>query len=961
MGERSDQVKAIFLKAIEEHTQQHWPAFLDDACAGDTLLRSEVEKLLRAQAELGSFHEAQQATLPATSDVAVTERPGAIIGAFTLRERIGEGGMGVVYRAEQQQPVRRLVALKIIKPGMDTAQVIARFDAERQALALMNHPNIAKVLDAGPTNSGRPYFVMELVEGVSITEFCDQNRLTPEARLKLFIDVCHAIQHAHHKGIIHRDVKPSNVLVTPHDGVPVVKVIDFGIAKALDQKLTEQTFFTSHGQLIGTPAYMSPEQADMSELDIDMRSDVYALGVLLYELLTGTTPLDDKRLCEVGFAELHRLIREAEAPRPSARLASVGDAATELAANRGSDVKRLTRLLFGDLDLIVMKALEKDRARRYATPGSLADDIERYLRGEAILARPPSAMYKAKKFAQRHRATALVGFAMAAALMVGAAVAVWQAVAATRASNKASTALVAETKAKESAQSESAKSQAVLEFVEGHVLSMARPEGHGGLGGDASLRRTLAAAVPYVAQSFKDQPLIEARLRMTLGTSFWYLGDGQPAAEQYSAARDLYAKHCGPNHPDTLRAMTGLAKSYYAMGRHADAATLCEETLALQNAQLGPDHPDTLASRITLASIYVRLRRHADALALHEETMALQKAILGTDHPDMLLSMNILASIYCALDRHADSLQLHEETLALRRDKLGWDHPDTLISMNNVAASYSVVGRHIDALHLYEEALALQKTKLGPDHPDTLQTMFNLAITYVALGRKTDALTLREETLALHTAKLGPDHPRTLMSMNAVAWSYADVGRHDEALKLYEKALARQKATLGPDHSDTLLSMSGVAYNLVQLDRDAEALPVIDECLRHATEANVTPQLLTSLIDLRLRHFQKARDAAGCRESAEMWENLKRIDIECLYKAACIRAVTAAVLHSEDTSGTIDRQANTEAERALVWLKKAVAAGYKDAAQIKQDKDLSFLRDREDFAKLMTMLARAQD
>ncbi len=359
--------------------------------------------------------------------------PGSVIGLYKLLQKIGEGGFGAVYMAEQEQPVRRKVALKIIKAGMDTSEVIARFESERQALAIMDHPNIARVFDAGSTESGRPYFVMELVKGVPITEFCDRNHFSPEQRLRLFIDVCHAIQHAHHKGVIHRDIKPSNVLVTLHDGTPVVKVIDFGVAKAITQKLTERTLFTAFGQMIGTPAYMSPEQAEMSGLDIDTRSDVYSLGVLLYELLTGTTPLEAKRLREAGYVEMQRLIREVNPPRPSTRLSSLGDSATVTAGNRGLDVKRLVSLLSGDLDWIVMKALAKERNRRYDTPATFAEDVERYLRREAILARPPSAAYKFRKFAERNRVAVAASAAVIAALVAGAAIATWQAVAASRA------------------------------------------------------------------------------------------------------------------------------------------------------------------------------------------------------------------------------------------------------------------------------------------------------------------------------------------------------------------------------------------------------------------------------------------------------------------------------------------------------------------------------------------------
>jgi eukaryotic-like serine/threonine-protein kinase len=788
MSDQANQAKAIFLAAIDEHASEQWPVFLDQACAGDVPLRAEVEKLLRAQAAIGSFHEAPRSALAATVDEPITERPGTIIGPYKLLEQIGEGGFAFVFMAEQQEPIRRKVAIKVLKPGMDTKQVIARFESERQALALVDHPNIARVLDAGTTAAGRPYFVMELVKGVPITEFCDKNQLAPEARLRLFIDVCHAIQHAHHKGVIHRDVKPTNVLVTLHDGEPVVKVIDFGVAKALVQKLTERTLFTNYGQMIGTPAYMSPEQAEMSGLDIDTRSDTYALGVLLYELLTGTTPLEGKRLREAGYAELPRLIRE-EAPRPSTRLSSLGNAATVLAGNRGLDVKQLAELLASDLDWVVMKALEKDRNRRYDTPGSFAEDVERYLRREAILARPPSTVYKVKKFVQRHRAAVLTGSAMAAALLAGAAVATWQAVVATNAKRDADAAAAAEKAAKEKAQVRQAETTAVLHFVESRILAAARPERQGGELGGVTLRRAVDAALPFVEKDFTDQPLIEARLRMTLGQTYWYLGEAAIAADQCQIARTLYIKQLGPNHPETLRSMHNIARSYHALGRYAEA------------------------------------------------------------------------------------LKLNEETLELRIVKLLPGHPDTLRSMHNLAKSYHAVGRHADALKLREETLALRQLKLGPGHRETLR------------------------------------------------------------------------------------SMAALAESLVTLGRGSEAVPIIDECFRRAASKPCCQRdLLPAVMDVRLRHFEKTGDAAGCRQTAEMWENLKRTDADSLYNAARMRAVTAAVLRAADKSPAGGQQADAEADRAMVSLRQAVAAGYKNAAQAKQDKDLDALRDRGDFTKLVTAL-----
>jgi tetratricopeptide (TPR) repeat protein len=816
--------------------------------------------------------------------------------------------------------------------------------------------------------------------------------------------------------------------------------------------------------MLGTPAYMSPEQAEMSGLDIDTRSDIYSLGVLLYELLTGTTPLEAEQLRAAGYAEMQRLIREQDPPRPSTRLSSLGDSAAVMAGNRGLDVRQLAKILAGDLDWVAMKALEKDRNRRYSTPGTFAEDIERYLRHDAILARPPSRAYRIRKFARRNRAAVFTAAAMTALLLAGTAVSTWQAVRATRAETAATAAATAEGKAKgeaviaavaerqakedavareAEAKAREAETKAVLAFVENRIIAAARPgRQEGGLGREVTLRKAIEAALPSVVQSFPNQPLIEARLRQTLGKSFYYLNDPKTALEQAVAARALYSRHRGPDDPDTLTSMNLQAACYESQGQTAQALKLREETLALRQARLGPDHPETLKSMNNLAVSYYHLGRYAECLKLHEETLALRKAKLGPDDPETLGSMENLATIYSDLGRHREALKLNEETLALRKAKLGPDHPETLNSMGDLAVKYQHLGRLPDALRLQEQTLALQKTNLGPDHSDTLRTMTNLAncynllgrwgdaikldeetlalkkaklgpdhpytlvsmlnladhyqelnrqtdalnlslqalplcraklgpdhpntlkimillaATYDALGRHAEALKLNQETLALCKAKLGPDHPDTLTNMHNLANCYAALGRPADALGLHQQTLALRKAKLGSDHRDTLLSMQAVAASLVAVHRGAEAVPVIDECVRLAAGKFVDPRMIPEVFDLRFRHFEKTKDATCCRQTAELWDKLNRTDHDSLYKAACFRAATASLLRAADKSPEAAREVDAESNRAMIRLRQAVAAGYKDAAHMKKDIDLDSVRGREDFKKLVANLER---
>ncbi|HWX19694.1 MAG TPA: protein kinase [Candidatus Binatia bacterium] len=513
---------ALFEAALELPSGQR-EAYLEQASTGDPDLLRRVRALLRAT-ENGADFLTPIASNPAPTLPAI-EKPGDRIGRYKLLEPIGEGGCGIVYMAEQEEPIRRKVALKVIKLGMDTRQVIARFEAERQALALMDHPNIARVYDAGTTAAGRPYFVMELVRGVRITDYCNNKRLPLRKRLELFSQVCQAVQHAHQKGIIHRDLKPSNILVTVNDGEPVPKVIDFGIAKATSgERLTDKTVFTAFHQFMGTPAYMSPEQADLTSVDIDTRSDIYTLGVLLYELLTGQTPFDVNELLQAGLDEMRRTLREKEPARPSTRLSTLGaDQLTATARLQGLEPPRLISLVRGDLDWIVLKCLEKDRARRYATANALLTDIQRHLSNEPVTARPRSRVYEFQKTVRRHQ----VGFAAAAAVMaalfLGLGVATWS--------------LLKEKQARRRADTEAAKSFQTARFLEDMLRGIDPKTAQER--DTTLLRDLLGRSAERVSRDLTNQPLVEAHLENTLGNIYAALGEFQNAEQMARSALAL--------------------------------------------------------------------------------------------------------------------------------------------------------------------------------------------------------------------------------------------------------------------------------------------------------------------------------------------------------------------------------------------------------------------------------------
>ncbi|MBI3410874.1 MAG: serine/threonine protein kinase [Planctomycetes bacterium] len=825
MNAFEDNARSIFLAALERAPDQ-WPAFLDEACGDNAELRARVDQLLHSHQAIGSIHaignihgggaEKQDGT----RDQSMAERPGAVIGPYKLLQQIGEGGFGTVFMAEQTQPVQRKVALKVIKPGMGGRQVIARFEAERQALAMMDHVNIARVLDAGTTESGLPYFVMELVHGVPITKYCDDNQLTPRERLELFVPVCQAIQHAHQKGIIHRDIKPSNVMVTLYDGKPVPKVIDFGVAKATEQKLTERTLFTQYGTMVGTLEYMSPEQAEMSGLGADTRSDIYSLGVLLYELLTGSTPLSHKRLKEAAYAEILRMIKEEEPPKPSTRLSDSGEALASISAHRHMEPAKLTKLVKGELDWIVMKCLEKDRNRRYETANGFAADVQRYLDDEPVLACPPSAVYRLGKFVRRNRGQVIVVAVVLLCLIGGMVGTTWGLIRAINAEEQA------KDDAKKAKRSDE-EARAVLGFFQERVLSALRPKGlEGGLGKDATIRDALDAAEPEIEKAFAGQPLAEATIRDTLATSYWHLGENEVAIRQYERALALRRQALGPNHRDTLMSMNNLANAYGDAGRIADSLALHEQTLRERRAQLGPEDIDTLESLNNLGMFYIDAGRPAEAVPLLEESFRKAKAKLGPDHVDSLSGMGNLVRGYVEAGRPTEALPLALEVVERCTLKLGLDHPGTLIARQNLALTYRDMGRLSEALPLFEDVRNRAEAVVGGDHPGALSGMYFLGVAYQCMGRLDDAGPLLAETLKRCRAKIGSDHRKTLMVIAALAATYEEAGELGKAEPLGQELVSGTRRRLGLDHPDTNAALTQLSLILVKQHKLDDAEPL---------------------------------------------------------------------------------------------------------------------------------------
>jgi serine/threonine protein kinase len=903
--------ESIFAQALEFKSPTERAAFLDRACGDNQALRAEVEALLRAQHRSGDVLDLPENAPNSTVKLA-SEAPGTVIGLYKLMEQIGEGGMGLVFVAEQQRPVRRKVALKLIKPGMDTRQVIARVEAERQALALMDHPNIAKILDGGTTASGRPFFVMELVKGIPITQFCDESRLTTRERLELFVPVCQAVQHAHHKGIIHRDLKPSNVMVISHDGTPVIKVIDFGVAKAVGQQLTEKTVYTQFTQLVGTPLYMSPEQAGQSGLDVDTRTDIYALGVLLYELLTGTTPFTKERFHEAAYEEMRRIIREEEPPRPSTRISTlVGQAATTFSTQRKSDPKHLSQLFRGELDWIVMKCLDKDRNRRYETANALAADVQRYMHDEPVQACPPSASYRLRKFARKYRTLLRAVAAFVVLLVLAAAVSTWQAVRAT----------LAEEQALKDRDRAEASFRMARDSVDRFFTQVSQNPKLKAVGMEEFRRDLLQNAKEFHERFIREQ-FETPGVRHDLGLAHLRLAEIERELGNYPAAEQSATK----------------------------AVTIL---VALADAQ--PDRPeyrrDLADVHATLGLVYSDSARWDKAEAAYGRAVAIQEKQVAaqpeSSHHRYPLAKTLSNSAFTLLrnnnrvDAAAMKLRQALEVLngAREDDAPGLERQSLLAEIHMNLGQVSLIkGRYDEAQTALNEAVRLYRELVRARPVAGTQDKQALARSQAVLGRAyTQSSKLQKAEEAQQQAiqnfeKLAREHPDVQVFAYDLGRCYQELGYTADKDGRPEEARARYDKAIG--------ILEGVLSKGYMFAQEVAMTARIGRAATFSAEAN----------------HARATDEA---EALAKEQNLSAVHV---YDIACLFSRSAAAAERDPKLSPADRTRLKAryADRAMDFLRDALARGYRHPIAMRTDIDLDPLRSRDDFRKLIIALEAEQ-
>lgn len=853
---------------------------------------------------------------------------GSQIGSYKLLRKLGEGGFGLVFLAEQISPVQRHVALKILKPGMNSEEIISRFQSERQALALMEHPHIARVFDAGtvedqgdwgneptllleshfswnqpvgPRRAGRPYFVMEWVDGLSITKYCDQLRLSVDERLRLFTTVCHAVQHAHQKGIIHRDLKPSNVLVASSDGVPIPKVIDFGLAKALNQCLTDSPLLTSFGQVVGTPAYMSPEQADGGCWDIDTRSDIYSLGVLLHELLLGCTPVDQSFARRMGMGQLARFLAEQEPLRPSVKLEKMHDLASAIATLRDTTPVQLVRRLRLDLDWIILKTLSRERERRYESVGALVAEIERHLRNEPIQARPPSIAYKLAKFLHRHRTAAAASLLVLVSMILGTAGAAWQAWRATEAEARAidnsnkmrqqrDRAQLAEKladdrkrdieKERDRVREEKQIAQAVQDFLQNKLLNQAFVENQADtllhLGKPLAnakynptvlelLNRAADELAPdKIATNFPNQPLVQAQLLQTVGKTYHKLGEYQRALTFIRRAQELRIPILGEDHQDTLLGLFQIALILTEMDDKSESLHITKEIRDRLQRLQRQDSELYWEATTNQALILHRMGRLHEALELQEAVLDYQRRTRQETNPTTLSAQYQLALILGDLGKIAESLKILNQVAQGRAKVFGENHPNTLLTYISLAASHSQNNNPAECVRLLEPRREKFVALYGPKHFYSLILNNNLALAYGSTGRLKESIALLEQIQPEFDRRLGVNHAYSITLLNNLAGSYWQDEKYSRAVEIFEQLLPRCRAAIGDDHPNTFLVAFNLAVNYRDVGRNEEALQLFDYWLPRAIAT--------------LEHDQYSLQL-GYRMALVTYERLRRFDL----------------------------------------------------------------------------------
>lgn len=827
------------------------------------------DHLLRNVREIPDLHfsahqtiEAKRSASPTSESesggvfVSVAPGIGAKIGPYTLLEVLGEGGLGTVYLAQQDQPVRRRVALKVIKAGMDTKEVVRRFEAERQALAVMDHPNVAKVFDGGATPDGRPYFVMEHVAGQPVTEYSDTAKLNLTDRLALFIGICEAVQHAHQKGIIHRDIKPSNVLVSVQDGRAIPKVIDFGIAKAINQRLAEETIHTQHGMFIGTPEYMSPEQAAAVSTDIDTRTDIYSLGVLLYELLTGCMPFDSASLRKAGFAEVQRIIREVDPPRPSTRLLSLAEdkavpvlagqdsAIADAARLRRTDAKTLLRQLRADLDWVVMKCLEKDRTRRYETADVLAMELRRFMNNEPVLAGPPSVAYRMKKFVRRNRTAVIAAATVAAALVAGifgtttmAIVARMRQAEAVAAHHEAEKARAQEVEARKRAEMEAAKATAVRRFLEKDLLSSVDPRS--GSGAKTTVREVLENSLTHLDRSFERQPELFVSIKATIG------------------------------------------RMYRSLGLYDDAFRILNSTVEYARKALGEDHPESLTAWLRLTEVRFLKQEVVKVAEDGPRIFHAMKRGFGSDHLDTIESQEMYAATLAYAQRWDEAEAMMKQALEKRRRLQGEDHTDVYENLGNLGAICYMAGKYDDAIRCFNESISGCEHVLGSDHPTTLAHYGGLALLLMQNGYPGRAREVLSRIIEGYDRNGVVEHGMRVGSYTNLGQCYAQEKRWEEAESAFEDAYRLSMKTQGKNHVTTI----GLRLELLncrsKLGKSNSVLKTIKKLMTppRPVIGEASPNIVRALQILAEIHIQEGKYDEAVNEARQAVEKRGNIPV----------------------------------------------------------------------------------